>query len=99
MRAGLSGLVTEAAANYRASPQCQQGRHQIESDQLVFLAVDDQHVPRTIGGQHRRDPTVEPWTIGSDVSSGCIRLLNEDVIDLFDRTPVGTPVIVLKQRV
>lgn len=48
---------------------------------------------------YRIHGTVEPWTIGSDVSSGCIRLLNEDVIDLFDRTPVGTPVIVLKQRV
>jgi lipoprotein-anchoring transpeptidase ErfK/SrfK len=37
----------------------------------------------------------EPWTIGHAVSSGCIRMRNEDVIKLFDRTPIGTTVIVL----
>jgi lipoprotein-anchoring transpeptidase ErfK/SrfK len=48
---------------------------------------------------YRIHGTVEPWSIGSDVSSGCIRMLNEDVIDLFQRTPTGTPVTVLRQRV
>lgn len=38
--------------------------------------------------------TNEPWSIGTQVSSGCIRLLNEDVVDLFDRVPVGTTVLV-----
>jgi len=37
----------------------------------------------------------EPWTIGTDVSSGCIRLRNADVIDLFNRVPVGTKVVVM----
>ncbi len=37
----------------------------------------------------------EPWTIGHAVSSGCIRMLNEDVIDLFSRVKVGTTVVVL----
>jgi lipoprotein-anchoring transpeptidase ErfK/SrfK len=37
----------------------------------------------------------EPWTIGQQVSSGCIRLRNEDVIDLYGRVKVGTKVIVL----
>jgi lipoprotein-anchoring transpeptidase ErfK/SrfK len=37
----------------------------------------------------------EPWTIGTNVSSGCIRLRNEDVIDLYDRVKVGTQVVVL----
>jgi lipoprotein-anchoring transpeptidase ErfK/SrfK len=37
----------------------------------------------------------EPWTIGTQVSSGCIRLRNEDVIDLYSRVKVGTKVIVL----
>ena len=37
----------------------------------------------------------EPWTIGHAVSSGCIRMRNDDVIDLFDRVKVGTKVIVL----
>jgi lipoprotein-anchoring transpeptidase ErfK/SrfK len=37
----------------------------------------------------------EPWTIGTNVSSGCIRMRNEDVIDLYSRVNVGTKVIVL----
>ena len=41
--------------------------------------------------------TTEPHTIGKAVSSGCIRMFNQDVIDLYDRVPVGTKVVV-KQR-
>ncbi len=37
----------------------------------------------------------EPWTIGTNVSSGCIRLRNEDVIDLYGRVKVGTKVVVM----
>jgi lipoprotein-anchoring transpeptidase ErfK/SrfK len=37
----------------------------------------------------------EPWTIGTNVSSGCIRMRNQDVIDLYGRVNVGTRVIVL----
>ncbi len=37
----------------------------------------------------------EPWTIGTQVSSGCIRMRNEDVIDLYDRVKIGTKVVVL----
>ena len=44
---------------------------------------------------YRLHGTLEPRTIGTMVSSGCIRLLNQDVIDLYDRVPVGTKVIVL----
>lgn len=39
--------------------------------------------------------TNEPWLIGSAVSNGCIRLTNDDIIDLYDRTPVGTAVLVI----
>jgi len=38
--------------------------------------------------------TNQPQTVGQSVSSGCFRLVNGDVIDLYDRTPVGTKVIV-----
>ncbi len=38
----------------------------------------------------------EPETIGQAVSSGCIRMLNEDVIDLYERAKVGTRVVVLR---
>lgn len=43
---------------------------------------------------YRIHGTNQPNTIGSAVSSGCIRLVNPDVIDLYDRVPVGTKVIV-----
>jgi lipoprotein-anchoring transpeptidase ErfK/SrfK len=44
---------------------------------------------------YRLHGTNEPWTIGHNVSSGCIRLTNDDVIDLYNRTPIGTKVVVL----
>ena len=44
---------------------------------------------------YRLHGTVEPWTIGTDASSGCVRLLPEDVVDLYQRTPIGTKVMVL----
>jgi lipoprotein-anchoring transpeptidase ErfK/SrfK len=37
----------------------------------------------------------EPWTIGTNVSSGCIRMRNEDVIDLYSRVNVGAKVLVI----
>jgi len=39
--------------------------------------------------------TIEPETIGSAVSSGCIRLFNQDIIDLYDRVPLGATVKVI----
>jgi lipoprotein-anchoring transpeptidase ErfK/SrfK len=44
---------------------------------------------------YRIHGTLEPWTIGTRVSSGCIRMINQDAIDLFSRVPVGTKVVVL----
>jgi lipoprotein-anchoring transpeptidase ErfK/SrfK len=44
---------------------------------------------------YRIHGTNAPWTIGSAVSSGCIRMRNEDVIDLYGRAGVGTRVIVI----
>ena len=41
--------------------------------------------------------TNEPDTIGHKVSSGCIRLFNHDIIDLYNRVPVGAPVVVLQE--
>lgn len=39
--------------------------------------------------------TLEPFSIGKSVSSGCIRMINQDAIDLFSRVNVGTKVVVL----
>ena len=47
---------------------------------------------------YRIHGTVEPWTIGKSVSSGCIRMINQDVIDLYQRTAVGAKVAVLPSR-
>jgi lipoprotein-anchoring transpeptidase ErfK/SrfK len=44
---------------------------------------------------YRIHGTNAPWTIGSAVSSGCIRMRNEDVTDLYERVPVGARVIVM----
>ena len=43
---------------------------------------------------YRIHGTNQPQTIGQSVSSGCFRLVTPDVIDLFDRVPVGTKVVV-----
>jgi lipoprotein-anchoring transpeptidase ErfK/SrfK len=40
--------------------------------------------------------TIEPETIGTAVSSGCIRLYNQDIIDLYNRVPVGAQVKVIQ---
>lgn len=45
---------------------------------------------------YRLHGTTQPWSIGSDVSSGCIRMFPEDVIDLYSRCPIGTRVLVLE---
>jgi lipoprotein-anchoring transpeptidase ErfK/SrfK len=45
---------------------------------------------------YRIHGTFEPWTIGSNVSSGCIRMINQDVIDLYQRVAVGAKVVVLQ---
>ena len=43
---------------------------------------------------YRIHGTDAPWTIGSAVSKGCIRMYNEDVLDLYPRVPIGTKVTV-----
>ena len=43
---------------------------------------------------YRIHGTNQPWTIGTKISSGCFRLVNADVTDLYGRVPVGTKVVV-----
>lgn len=50
------------------------------------------------GSTYRIHGTDAPWTIGQAVSKGCIRMYNEDVLDLYPRVPVGTKVTVTWQR-
>ena len=39
---------------------------------------------------YRIHGTNEPWSIGQNVSSGCIRMINDDVIDLYSRVKIGS---------
>lgn len=45
---------------------------------------------------YRIHGTSEPWSIGRAVSSGCVRLFNQDIIDLYGRVPTGSRVVVLQ---
>jgi lipoprotein-anchoring transpeptidase ErfK/SrfK len=57
----------------------------------LYLYEGDQDTIYRIHG------TPEPWSIGLDVSSGCIRMNNNDIVDLHARIEVGAKVIVLMQ--
>lgn len=57
----------------------------------MYLYADGQDTIFRIHG------TSEPWSIGLNISSGCIRLHNDDVSDLYARVDIGTKVIVLMQ--
>ncbi len=49
------------------------------------------------GGQdtlYRLHGSPEWWSIGKNVSSGCVRLINQDIIHLYDQVPNGTPILV-----
>jgi lipoprotein-anchoring transpeptidase ErfK/SrfK len=48
---------------------------------------------------YRIHGTVEPQSIGKNASSGCIRMINQDVVELYRRAPVGTRVVVLAEGV
>lgn len=47
---------------------------------------------------YRIHGTDAPWTIGQEVSHGCIRMLNADAVDVYNRTPIGTRVVVTWKR-
>ena len=55
----------------------------------LYLYQDDNDTGYRIHG------TPEPWSIGLDVSSGCIRMNNDDVTDLYSNVAVGAKVVVL----
>jgi lipoprotein-anchoring transpeptidase ErfK/SrfK len=47
-------------------------------------------------GNYAIHGTNDPGSIGRFVSHGCIRMYNRDIVDLYGRVPVGTPVYVLR---
>ena len=48
------------------------------------------------GGQYAIHGTNKPSSIGTFASYGCIRMYNQDIVDLFDKVSVGTPVVVAR---
>ena len=62
---------------------------------------NDVMAPDNAGGQdtlYRIHGTNEPQSIGKAMSSGCIRMLNQDIAELYDQVMVGTPVTVRPSR-
>ena len=79
----LKRALTHAGADAAHSNE----RLEFLGDSVLGLVVTD-----TL---YRIHGSNEPWTIGTQVSSGCIRMRNEDVIDLYERVKVGTKVVVI----
>ena len=48
------------------------------------------------GGDYAIHGTNRPSSIGTFASYGCIRMYNQDILDLFDRVSIGTPVVVVR---
>jgi lipoprotein-anchoring transpeptidase ErfK/SrfK len=67
-----------------------QAELKIRSGREPFISTATGRIPFRLHG------TNEPHTIGAAVSSGCVRLVNQDMIDLYNRVPVGAPVVVLQ---
>jgi lipoprotein-anchoring transpeptidase ErfK/SrfK len=101
---GMSGLETPAGTYHITSKQVNPAWHVPNSAWAGSLAgqvipggaPNNPLVARWLGiqdgvGIHG---TNEPWSIGSAASHGCIRMRPDDVIDLYGRVPVGTPVLI-----
>jgi lipoprotein-anchoring transpeptidase ErfK/SrfK len=78
-------MIEREAEKGRFLPEVMQGG---EDNPLGARALYIGHTEYRIHG------TTQPWSIGRAVSSGCIRMLNSHVIDLFDRTQIGALVVV-----
>jgi len=84
------------------SPDIQRQLSQLQSGQGVAGGLHNPLGARAMYlWQNNRDTlyrihgTLEPYSIGRSVSSGCIRMINQDAIDLYERVPVGTEVHVI----
>lgn len=62
------------------------GLHNPLGARALYLYRDGRDTMYRIHGTH------QPWYIGRNVSSGCIRLFNTTIVDLYERAPLGTPV-------
>jgi lipoprotein-anchoring transpeptidase ErfK/SrfK len=106
---GLEGMVWTGTQNVSRKAQWPDWRP--PSEMIVRERAKGRHLPSFMPGGpenplgaralylgstlYRIHGTNAPWTIGTNVSSGCIRLRNEDVVDLYERVDVGTKVVVM----
>lgn len=93
--------VTRKAVNPRWTPTASMRRENPELPAFVPggdprnpLGVRALYLGSTLYRIHGTDA---PWLIGRSVSRGCIRMYNDDVIDLYNRTRIGTKVVVTKR--
>jgi len=77
-------IEREAALGRRIPKYMQGGPHNPLGARAIYIGDT----------QFRIHGTTEPWSIGRAVSSGCIRMMNEEVIDLYDRVAIGALVVV-----
>ncbi len=104
-REGFTWTGTNRITKKSEWPDWRPPREMIERE-----AARGRHIPKHVrGGAHnplgaraiyigdtqfRIHGTTEPWSIGLAVSSGCIRMMNEEVIDLYNRVAIGAVVVV-----
>ncbi len=100
--------MASSGAALTASPRSgngQAGRHQLKcvSANQNYPAFMPGGLNNPLGARalyigstlYRLHGTTQPWSIGRKVSSGCIRLTNDDIIDLYQRASIGAKVIVI----
>jgi len=103
---GFMWKGTEKVVNKRQWPQWRPPAEMIAREKKkgrILPAVMDGGPANPLGARalylgdtlYRIHGTNAPWTIGHNVSSGCIRMRNEDVVDLYERVKVGTTVHVI----
>ncbi|KKB13415.1 hypothetical protein VE25_02055 [Devosia geojensis] len=86
---------TPPAEMIERQPELEPYRHGMEPGIGNPLGARALYIHDTGGDTlYRLHGTTEEWSIGRAVSSGCVRLLSQDVIDLYNRVPDGTPILV-----
>jgi len=86
---------TPPAAMIARQPELEQYRYGMEPGLTNPLGARALYIHDSSGDTlYRVHGTMEEWSIGKAVSSGCVRLLFHDVIDLHDRVPDGAPIVV-----
>ncbi len=101
--AGWSGTLT--VTEKRVNPDWRPTADMLRENPTLPAYVPGGHKMNPLGvralylgaSTYRIHGTDAPWTIGQYASSGCIRMFNKDVIDLYSRVPIGARVIVTWQ--